>query len=512
MGSSKSKPTTKSKGSSNSSNSTSITSPPIMSDPNKQVSIGSNIYVGQMKSSPDADYSKVQFLGEGSFATVYKVKHKITSAIRAMKVIKKNSHYSKDDEIEIMNEINILKKMDHPSILKIFEYYSSKDTHHLVTEMCNGGELFNEIIEHGPFNEKFSSYLMYQILSAVNYCHKMCIVHRDLKPENILIEKREKNGYLRIKVCDFGTSKMFEKGVQQKKIVGSSYYIAPEVLGKKYDEKCDMWSCGVILYILLTSRPPFAGDNDDQIISRVKGGKYDMSLSPWDKISSEAKDLVKNLLQIDSTKRLSAEQALSHPWIIKNESKELFNEIKTTGQVARFIENLKTYKNKYILQETALAYLVHNNPQMEEIENACKLFNQMDVNGDGKISKQELYAGLSRHFPNNELLLKDCDEIFKNIDGDNNGYLEYEEFVRAAIDKSMFLDEHFLKFAFRYFDKDNSGEITLEEIEEVFADSITTKGNYNAQLKKILAEVDLNGDGIISFEEFATIMKNILEN
>ena len=209
----------------------------------------------------------------------------------------------------ILNEINILKTLDHPNILKIFGFYSSKESYSLVTELCDGGELFNEIIDNGPFNENYSAYVMFQIFSAINYCHGMKIVHRDLKPENILIIARNENGLPRVKVADFGTSKMFEKGVVQKKLVGSTYYIA-----KHYDEKCDLWSCGVIMYILLSGRPPFPGDSDKEIMEKVALGKYDLEESPFDQLSNSGKDLIKKLLIKDPKKRITASEALTHPW------------------------------------------------------------------------------------------------------------------------------------------------------------------------------------------------------
>ena len=201
-------------------------------DENVVINLTNNVIVGQSKSDPSLDYKKKNFLGEGSFASVYLVQNRITESIRAMKVIKKSSTTSEEDEKEIINEINILKIMDHPNILKIFEFYSSKESYSIITEYCSGGELFQEITENGPFNERYSAYVMYQILSSINYCHNMNIIHRDLKPENILIVDRNKNNFPRIKVCDFGTSKMVEKGAVQKKLVGSSYYIAPEVIKK----------------------------------------------------------------------------------------------------------------------------------------------------------------------------------------------------------------------------------------------------------------------------------------
>ena len=338
----------------------------------------------------------------------------------------------------------------------------------------------------------------------------MKIVHRDLKPENILIVDRDKNNYPRIKICDFGTSKMFEKGAIQRKLVGSSYYIAPEVLKKHYDEKCDIWSCGVILYILLSGRPPFGGENDKEIMERVAIGKYDLQSSPFNKTSKNCLDLIQKLLIMDPKKRITAQEALAHPWFKDNRSKELFNQIKDESTLKKLIANLKAYRRDSIIQETALAYLVHNFPQMKDVINACKLFNQIDVNGDGKVNKAELLKGLQSKYKS-DTLEQDVEQIYHNIDMDNNGYIEYEEFVRAAVSKERFINENVLKFAFRYFDKDGSGEITFDEIEDVFKESVSDKSKVHESLKKIISEVDTNGDGIISFSEFSNIMKKMLK-
>ena len=473
------------------------------------IKLSNDTIVGQVKNSPSEDYIKLNFLGEGSFASVYRVQNRITGEIRAMKVIKKSSGYSNENEAEIFNEINILRKMDHPNVLKIFEFYSEKNSFSMVTEICSGGELFQEIIDKGPFSEKYSAYVMYQIFSAINYCHNIHIVHRDLKPENILIVKREKNGLPLIKICDFGTSKLFERGAVERKLVGSSYYIAPEVLKKKYNEKCDLWSCGVILYILLSGRPPFGGENDQEILLNVSRGVFDLKSHPFNSLSPEVINLIKCLLTVDSSKRLSAEQALNHPWFIQNNSKKMFNQIKDTNLIQEFIENLKSYKCDTIIQETALAYLVHNYSQREDVINACKLFNQIDVSGDGKINKKELLKGLKERIQS-DTLEQDVEMIFKNIDADNNGFIEYEEFVRAAVNKESFLQENILRFAFRYFDKDNSGEISYDEIEEVFKESVSDQTKVHQALEQIIKQVDVNGDGLISFEEFALIMRKLL--
>ena len=469
------------------------------------------IIIGHLKKNPNEDYKKVKLLGEGFYATVYSVENKITGEIRAMKIINKNqSNYNEEDEKEIINEINVLRKMDHPNILKIFEVYSNRENYSIIIELCLGGELYQEIKDKGPFNEKYSAYVMFQIFSAINYCHKMHIAHRDLKPENILIAKRNDDDFPLIKICDFGTSQILEKGKKQKKIIGSSYYIAPEVLKKKYNEKCDIWSCGVILYILLSGRPPFVGDTDMEITYNVSKGRFDLKESPFDKISDEAKDLISSCLKMDVAKRISAEEALKHPWFENNKSKELFNEIKNTNVIKKLVENLKNYHTNSIIVETALAYLVHNFPQTSDVINSCKLFNMIDLNGDGKITQEELYEGLNKYLKS-DTLKKDVAIIFKNIDMDNNKFIEYEEFVRAAVNKEKFLSENVLKYAFRYFDKDGNGIISFDEIETVFKQCIVDKKKMHENLKKIVSEVDLDGDGNITFEEFATCMRNILK-
>jgi calcium-dependent protein kinase len=473
------------------------------------IHITSNTYVSRLNKDPSSDYTTLKTLGEGAFGKVFKVKHKVTGTTRAMKLIKKTSTVSTQDDMNIINEIEILKTLDHPNILKIFEFYVVKDSYYLLTELCHGGELFDEIISRGPFDEKQSAYLIYQILSAVNYCHNMNIVHRDLKPENIFIECRE-NVFLRVKIGDFGTSKTFDKGTIERRVVGSSYYIAPEVLKKNYNEKCDLWSCGVILFILLSGEPPFNGYTDEEIMNNVKTGEYNLKSRKWDKVSKEAKELITHLLTVDVNKRYTAEQALNHTWFKTHKSKDMFNEIKDQTIVDKFIINLKQYKTQSVLQETALAYLVHNYSQMEDIVEACKLFNQFDTSMDGKVTKNELYKALAKK-SKSKTLKDDVDIIFKNMDSDNNGYIQYEEFVRAAIDKKVFLNENVLTFAFNYFDIDKSGKITLDEIENIFKGNVV-KGSIRESLRTIIREVDANEDGKISFQEFVQVMTKLFNN
>ena len=481
----------------------------------EQINLTNSMIITESE-DPNKDYKKLNCIGESEGSAVYRVQNNYTEEIRAMKIIKKSpenmdtiSDKEKKEEDEISNEIKVLRSLDHPNILKIFEFFSSKDSYTIVTEFCSGGDLFQEIIDKGPFKEKYCAFVLYQILSAINHCHANHIIHRDLKPENVLIVDKDKNDFPRIKICDFGTSQIFEKGKAQRKVFGSPYYLAPEIYDKNYNEKCDLWSCGIILYILLSARPPFGGEEDEEIIESVKLGRYDLESSPFNSLTPNCLDLLKKLLTIDPKQRISAQEALQHKWFKYHDSKELFNSIKDQRTIKKLIHNLKSYKRNSIIQEVALKYLVHNFPQMKEVITANKLFNQLDTDGDGKINKNDLLKGLKNQIES-KTLEKDVDRIYRNIDMDNNGYIEYEEFVRAAVSKEKFIEDHILRFAFRYFDKDNSGDISRTELESIFKQGIADQTRIQEALDQIINEVDENKDGIIQYSEFVHIMKKML--
>ena len=470
------------------------------------INLGNSTIIGLNNHDPENDYKKINQIGKGQFGEVYEVKNRITDIVRAMKVIKK---HSSKDESELVNEVKILTSMDHPCIVKIFEFYSNDENYSIIMEYCKEGSLLKELNKSGPFNEAYTAYIMYQLFFAINYYNGMHIIHRNLKPENLLIyNKNKETKYPNIKIGDFGMSKIVGDQEIQNKIVGTLFYNAPEVLEKNYNEKSDLWSCGVIMYLLLTGKVPFDGESNEDICEKIKKGEYDKK--PLEKCSANCLDLLQKLLTINVNKRITVQECLNHPWLKEHKSKELYNKILDEGIVLKFLNNLKKYKRNSILQETALAYLVHNFPQMKDVINSCKLFNQIDLNCDGRITQEELYLGLKQRL-NSDSLDEDVKNIFQNLDMNNDGYIEYEEFVRASISKEKFMGENVLQFAFRFFDKDNSGKITFKEIETVFKNSVTDKDNMEKALNKIIFEVDINRDGKISFEEFAAVMKKMLD-
>lgn len=210
--------------------------------------------------------------------------------------------------------------------------------------------MFDEIIDRGHFSEKDAAVIMRQLLSCINYCHARNIVHRDIKPENILLESNK--DFNQIKIIDFGISVVKEADKFIEESIGTPYYIAPEVWKKKYDEKCDVWSCGVILYILLSGSPPFNASSDAEMKKKILNGSFSMSGKVWDAISDDAKDLVTQLLTYDTADRVTAGDALSHPWILRMCESEVDSKV-----AKRALTNLSKFRAEEKIKQATIAYI-----------------------------------------------------------------------------------------------------------------------------------------------------------
>ena len=482
---------------------------------NKQdIILNNDVIVTDSGSNPENIYEKVKLIGEGAFGEVWKVRHKILGKNYAMKIIE-NNQYCKTKEI--FNEIEILKKLDHPNILKILDFHLTNDKFYIITDFCPEGELFNEIKTRNEFSEIEGAFIIHQLLSAIRYCHKMRVIHRDIKLENIMIMDRQDDRFLHVKLIDFGTARIFseEKHIQ-KGFVGSSYYIAPEVIKEKYDESCDVWSIGVVMYIILTGVPPFNGKDEDSILNQVSSGKYDTTIDSFVKLSENAKDLIKKLLKFNPKERITARDAINHPWFQTKEFLNTYQRINTVNpfDVREMIKNLEKYKSDNIIKCAVLAYLVHQNTNIPQCLEITKLFKDIDLNHDGKLEPYELNYAYNKYFGlNSKEASNKTKLIFSNIDTDNNGYIECEEFIRACIDPKLFNSKNFLLFAFNYFDNDRAGFITINKIEnKFFQNKKNINKNSKKELKELFDQIDINHDGKISFNEFSLMINSIINN
>ena len=237
----------------------------------QQIKVKPGMFIEEKGDFFRSEYDLGDNLGAGAFSAVYKCKEKMTGSVKAVKIVYKQALSKHHTNLSHkLQEIQVLKILDHPNIIKIFKGFEDAKNFYIVMEYCEGGELFQKLLQRHSFTENEAAKIMYQLLSAVAYCHSQNVIHRDLKPENILIEGNSEE--LMIKVGDFGNSAIFEVKSKISGIFGSLFYLAPEVLDNKYDEKCDEWSCGIILYVLLTGQPPFNGKSDRDIIHNIKYG------------------------------------------------------------------------------------------------------------------------------------------------------------------------------------------------------------------------------------------------
>jgi len=260
------------------------------------------------------NYEIKEEIGRGAFSVVKVAVHKKTGRKYAIKIIEKSNVGA--DLNRLQTEIKILKQVDHPNIIKLKDLYETPDMLAIVTELVTGGELFDKIVEQGSYSESDASILVSKMVSAIDYLHKRGIVHRDLKPENLLL--KDDTSLTEVKIADFGLSKIVGTKFSSLMLTacGTPSYVAPEVLSATgYDKEVDLWSIGVITYILLCGFPPFYNESLNKLFEEILHAEYDFPEEYWAHISDNAKDFVSKLLVVDPSRRLTAAEALKHPWI-----------------------------------------------------------------------------------------------------------------------------------------------------------------------------------------------------
>jgi len=453
---------------------------------------GRENFVGETKGKLLDSYEVLKQLGKGGYGKVYEVKNIKTGEIRACKHLSKLNIKNLD---KFRREIEILKKMDHPNIIKLYEVYESERSLYLVMEECKGGEIFDRIIKHiqekKMYSEKDAAIIFEQVMSCIAYCHNRNICHRDLKPENLLYLNAgdEKNN--RIKVIDFGLSQACDR---LKTKVGTAYYVSPEILSGTYTHLCDIWSAGVILYILLSGDPPFNGANDNEIYTKIAQMKFSFPERKWKNISNDAKDLLCHMI-VPEKERYTAEKVLSHRWF-KNASDVPLSSIEFNDQ------NLfMNFVNGSFIKKMGLMFIASRLDE-NEINNLKNVFSAIDKGKDGQISFEELKKGLlelkSSHLSEEELK-----KVFDSIDVDKNGKIDYTEFIAATIETANYYRQERLLEAFENFDKDGSGQISKSELLE----TLKAEKCQEKEVEKFIKAVDKDGNGKISIEEFMALMK-----
>ena len=509
------------------------------------IKIAANSLFMQKHQSPWQFYEELEELGIGNYGVVKKVRLiKNQDIIRAMKIIPEEN-IVKGEGSSLIDEIEILKNLEHPNIMKIYESYVYDNNYYIISELCDQGDLLSKLEKLKKMDQIVVKFLMGQIFNAVAYLHSKNILHGDIKLENVLLYTASKRGgrrftsinedfnedealredinknfgkkkfskkgknYIRdmmnyeIKLIDFGCSKYFVKNNKMKKkfsgTIGNSIYCSPEAIDSLYDEKSDEWSCGVLMYILLCGVPPFYGDNEDEIFDKIKKCQYNFSHPAFKKVSKKCKDLIRKLLEPQKQYRIKACDALKHPFFTESfDPKSAMTENKDLTMLKQFIHPIK-YTSKF--HEAIIAYLSVNFITVDEEDNLRRLFRYMDKDGKNAITKEAVKKCFKEI--NIKISNKKLQKIFDCADDNGTGFIEYQEFIRNACDIKNLLSESNLKNAFHAICGDKE-KMSGEDIKNfIFHDS-----NVHEQtLKEYFEQFGMKYEDSIDFQDFYTMIK-----
>mmetsp|Transcript_80667 Transcript_80667/g.207690 ORF Transcript_80667/g.207690 Transcript_80667/m.207690 type:complete len:530 (-) Transcript_80667:243-1832(-) len=434
-------------------------------------------------------------LGDGRRAPLLLGRCKVTGRCRAIRDISKVHHKNPK---ALKQEVALMKDMDHPNIIRLFEVFEDHTRHTLVMEVCEGGTLFDRIAEVGHFDERDAAGVVRDVLRAVFYMHKRDIVHRDLKPESFMLQSPGPLAGNSLKLVDFGTARSATETTILSTRIGMPFYFAPEVWKGRYTRKCDIWSCGAVAYALLCGSPPFTGASDGEVLEKVRRGVLTFKEPAWQGASDKAQTFVCQLMRTNARERHDAKQALSHEWISECAPKgpELvpFSE----KEKIHFVGSWRSYRRANKLKRAALHVIAH---QLDCVETRSLRDNfiALDTDGDGHLTCEQLrdplvMAGLIESD-------EDLQEVMDAVDTDGSGALDYTEFIAASIDGCGAINRDVCWTAFSLFDRDGDGQISAAELAQVL-----DGGKLKKTSTDMMRHLDSNNDGNIDFREFLQMM------
>jgi len=398
-----------------------------------------------------------------------------------------------------------MKQLDHPNICKLLATFEEGRNMYFIMELCEGGEVFDRILETGSISEGITANIMQQVAAALAYAHGRGIAHRDIKPENVVFCTKER-GDNRIKLIDWGLA--CDIG-EMTKAVGSMTYAAPEVISsqdkKLYTEACDLWSMGVLAYVMLSGKPPFWG-NREQHYKAARNERYPFKDSPWDRMNPDAKDLVKNLLKADPAQRLSITNVVQHAWLNQDFSKMEEQTCKVAQ--AEVLGNLKNFTSQSTFSRMCIT-AVARQLDHKHLKDIHQVFRAMDTDGNGVLSMEEISKGL-KDMCGDTMSQAELEGFMTKLDMDGSHTIDYTEFCAAGLGAKTSFQEDVIWAAFKTFDLDNSGFVSVDNLRQVL-DSADVKDVWSADVcnevgMEIVAKYDKDKDGKISFDDWRLLM------
>lgn len=440
-------------------------------------------------------------IGCGAFGTVQRARWRDNSSADpvALKSVLKGAIVNPDS---FRTEVEVQLELDHPNICRLYEVFEDSQHVYLALEMCPGGELL-DLLQAQPesrFRQDDAAGFIIQTLRAVSYMHSMRIAHRDIKLENLVVASGcdVPLSDTMVKLIDFGCSAHVPEFEKLKTVLGTATYVAPEVLRGRYNEKCDVWSCGVMLYIMLSGTCPFDGETDEDIFAQVARGRLDFRDPCWSEVAPVAVDLIRRMCHRSPSCRVPACEALQDPWLKKHVHHDSVVLAKRDAARLFNFSQVENFKQKAIFH-------IARHVGDKAVETLREAFMQLDTDGNGVLDLEEIkscweQAGMGT-------LPDDFEQQFNAIDLQGNGHIDYTEFLAACIDKQVYLQESYCREAFAVFDRSGTGKLSYDDLVAVMESEEVVGANCREDVRSVLALNDADGDGEISFEEFMAMLR-----
>eukprot|EP00486_Rosalina_sp_Unknown_P007151 CAMPEP_0201573756 /NCGR_PEP_ID=MMETSP0190_2-20130828/17779_1 /ASSEMBLY_ACC=CAM_ASM_000263 /TAXON_ID=37353 /ORGANISM="Rosalina sp." /LENGTH=486 /DNA_ID=CAMNT_0048001089 /DNA_START=47 /DNA_END=1507 /DNA_ORIENTATION=+ len=434
-------------------------------------------------------------LGSGVSCSVYVGKMKSNNIKYAVKEMVRDDEFNPRS---FRQEVDFLTSLGpHDNILKYETAYITPKYFYIVTELCTGGALFDRIRKLSQFSEKQAAALLTTLIKAIQHCHTKQIVHRDLKPENVVFDRIGDDANLVI--IDYGDAARVDDHEMYSEFVGTIYYLPPEITRHRHGwelKKSDMWTIGVIAYVLVTGKPPFFGRDNKQILKKIMMGKFSWPSNI--KLSSSCKNFIRSLLQLDCHKRLSPQQALRHPFLTGKASDEHLGN--------QYLQNIGDFYSGNVLKKMIINNMIVDMGR-EEKKILIRAFREIDLDRNGFIEKEEIIAYLKRTGKASDDAIRAATQMMNVMDPKNTGKISLQDFVRAkTVAKLQENETNMLKETYTSLSK---GEDVLA------ADTFRNWMKENdqrlseKQLDEIITTVDNDGNGYIDFDEFETALKSV---